>query len=103
MFPTSRGWLSFAAAPVLLAALAAPSVAQRTVASRGVPVRPPAVMAEEIRWRARLLRMVDAQQLDMALVDSALASTIPAVRAQTALAAGQIPEASLSPAVQPEA
>ena len=86
----ARAAFAFVAAwcvTLLTAAAALP--AQRALAGRAAPVRAPAVTAEEIAWRARLLRMVDAQRLDLALVDSALASPLPSVRAQAALAAGQ--------------
>ena len=49
-----------------------------------------ALDTSEIRLSARLLRMADGRSLDTALVDEALASQIRAVRAQAALAIGQV-------------
>ena len=73
------------------------AVAQRPAPSTSPRARHTAGTDEELLWRARLLRMVDAQRLDMMLVDSALASPFPVVRAQAALSAGQVPGEDVSP------
>ncbi|MFL5578074.1 MAG: peptidylprolyl isomerase [Gemmatimonadaceae bacterium] len=51
----------------------------------------------DVRSYARLLAMTDARVVDSALVESALASRWPALRAAAALAAGQVHAAALAP------
>jgi len=51
---------------------------------------PPAIGASEVNLFARLLAMTDTRQLDMSLVDRALASKWGPVRAAAALAIGQV-------------
>ncbi|MBI3792895.1 MAG: HEAT repeat domain-containing protein, partial [Gemmatimonadetes bacterium] len=64
---------------LLAGALAvAPLEAQRTLPAR------------DATWSAQLLRMADARRLDTLLVDSVLATGVPALRRQAALAIGQV-------------
>ncbi|MBI2796389.1 MAG: peptidylprolyl isomerase [Gemmatimonadetes bacterium] len=87
-------------AACILGAMPAATIAQRPAKAPGKvrttaiasPARVPAsvVTDAEIAVSARLLQMADSRALDTALVDSALAGPFAAVRAQAALAVGQV-------------